>query len=137
MKLRSTDVGRSSIHTSGELAPRTLAITLPFSSLERDFCCRRQARKKCPREKTYAQRQRTAITKREKWPRSRRFEEPAFSSWFRNTGWWRMQPSETGLGRPLPCYSLLFEVFQGQGFPAFCCRRLHALGFSLHFANDI
>ena len=53
---------------------------------ERDFCCRRQARKKCPREKTYAQRQRTAITKHEKWPRSRRFDERAFSRGFRKTG---------------------------------------------------
>jgi hypothetical protein len=29
-----------------ELAPRTLAISLPYSSLERDFCRRRQTRKK-------------------------------------------------------------------------------------------
>jgi hypothetical protein len=53
------------------------------------------------------------------------------------TGWWRMQSSETGLGPPLPCYSLLFEVFLGQGSLAFCCRWLYASGFSLHFTNDI
>ena len=41
------------------------------------------------------------------------------------------------LGQPLPCYSLLFKAFQGQGFPAFCCRWLHASGFSLHFTNGI
>jgi hypothetical protein len=45
---------------------------------ERDFCCRRQARKKCPREKTYAQRQRTAITKREKWPRKSAYRRAGF-----------------------------------------------------------
>jgi hypothetical protein len=56
MKLRSTDVGRSSIHTSGELAPRTLPISLPFSSLERDFCCRRQAPRKRPEDDISAQR---------------------------------------------------------------------------------
>jgi hypothetical protein len=35
-------------------------------------------------------------------PRSRRFEEPAFSSGFRRTGWWRTQLSETSLQ---PCFS--------------------------------
>jgi hypothetical protein len=48
-----------------------------------------------------------------------------------------MQPRETGLGQPLPCYTLLFEVFQGQGFPVFCCRWLHASALSLQFAEDI
>jgi hypothetical protein len=50
------DVGRSSIQTSGELAPRILAINLPYSSLERDFCRRRLARRKRPEDDISEQR---------------------------------------------------------------------------------
>ena len=107
-------------------------------SLERDFCRRRLARQKMRLKAVSPRRDRKSeTTTREKWPQKRPFRERAVSCGFRKTGWWPMQPSETGLGPPLPCYSLLFEVFQGAGIPVFCCRQLHASGFSLQFVSGI
>jgi hypothetical protein len=77
---------------------------------------------KAPREKTRAQRPRTAIAKREKWPTSRRFEEPAFSSWFRRTGWWRMQRAKPVSKAKFPANRENNREFRGcsarRSFPA-------------------
>ena len=51
-----TPLQRIIAQSSPELAPRTLAIGLPYSSLERDFCRRRLARQKGPEDDVSAQR---------------------------------------------------------------------------------
>jgi hypothetical protein len=51
-----TPLQRIIAQSSPELAPRTLAISLPYSSLERDFCRRRQAPQKGPEVDVSAQR---------------------------------------------------------------------------------
>src|SRR4029077_15838701 len=72
--------------------------------------------KTCLRDETYAQRRKSRPHNREKLAENRHFRRQVFHGECRWTGWWRMQPSETGLGQPLPCYSLLFD-FSGARIP--------------------
>jgi hypothetical protein len=71
--------------------------TVEKEGLERDFCRRRQTRKKALETMSPSEDRRLETTTREKWPANTAFLLRAFSSGFRRTGWWRMQSSETGL----------------------------------------
>jgi hypothetical protein len=75
-----------------ELAPRTLAISLPCSSLERDFCRRRQTPRKRPEDDISERRPEIRDHHaREMAEQKRPFCLRAISCGFRKTGWWRTQ----------------------------------------------
>ena len=56
-------------------------------------------------------------TTREKWPQKRLFCWRAISCGFRKTGWWRMQPNETGLHRRNREFSVIFRPKQAFDVP--------------------
>jgi hypothetical protein len=58
---------------AAQLALRTFPISLPYSGLERDFCRRRQTRKKALETMSPSEDQRLETTTREKWPQKRPF----------------------------------------------------------------
>ena len=73
--------------------PRTLAISPPSSSLERDFCRRRLAHQKGPEDDAPRRDQKSETTAREKWLQKRPFCLRAINFGFRKTAWWANQGS--------------------------------------------
>ena len=82
-------------------APRTLAISLPYSSLERDFCRRRLARQKGSEDDVSAQRPEIGDHRTREMAAKRLFCQRAISCGFRKTGWWGRNRSKLGAHHPV------------------------------------